>query len=94
MWVMKQKKTKKTGCIIIVTLRFGRCLEYFSFVFILGPVSRWVFWVCWGRAGGPERQRTQTSGLCFSGLLALSWRPRGTRCESKFSVMVVYVVKV
>ena len=63
--------------IIIVILRFGRCLEYFSFVFILGPVLRWVFWACWGRARGPERQRTQTPVLCFSGLLALSWRPGG-----------------
>ena len=36
MWVIKpKKKTKKTGCIIIVTPRFGRCLEDFSFVFIL-----------------------------------------------------------
>ena len=29
------KETKKIGWTIIVTLRFGRCLEYFSFFFYL-----------------------------------------------------------
>ena len=58
------KETKKIGCIIIiVTLWFGRSRFYSCF--ILKPGSRWVFWVCWGRAGGPERQRLKLQFFVF-----------------------------
>ena len=33
--------------------------------------------VLWGRAEGPDRQRTQTPSLCHSGFFAWSWRPGG-----------------